>query len=81
MEDLKISHVMGPRFGYINKFIGKDVMFWKFKMESVLKARNLWGFIDKKEIKPKVTIIVVLAAYEKKGNCVLNLIVQSLSNG
>jgi hypothetical protein len=81
MEDLKSSQITGPRFGYIDKFIGKDVMFWKFKMEIVLKARNLWCFIDKKETKPKVTIIFVLVAYEKKENCALNLIVQSLSNG
>jgi hypothetical protein len=80
MEDLKSSQVTGPRFGYIDKFIGKDVMFWKFKMEIMLKARNLWGFIDEKETKPKVIIIVVLVAY-KKENCALNLIVQSLSNG
>lgn len=80
MEDLEISQVMGPQFEYIDKFIRKYVMFWIFKMEITLKARDLWGIIDE-ETKPKVTIIVALVTYEKKENCALNLIVQSLSNG
>jgi hypothetical protein len=80
MEDPESSQVMGPQFGYVDKFIGKDFMFWKFKMEVVLKAKDLWGFIDEKEIKPKVIIVVVLVAYKKKENRALNLIVQSLSN-
>jgi hypothetical protein len=40
MEDLESSQVMGPRFGYVDKFTKKDFMFWKFKMETMLKARD-----------------------------------------
>jgi hypothetical protein len=71
---------MGPRLGYLDKFTKKDFMLWKFKMETMLKVRDFWGFIDKKGTKPEVTTIVVLAAYEKKENYALNLIVQSLLN-
>jgi len=49
-------------------------------METMLKVKDFWGFIDKKGTKPEVTTIVVLAAYEKKENYALNLIVQSLLN-
>jgi hypothetical protein len=38
-------------------------MLWKFKMETMLKVRDLWGFIDWKETKPKETIIVVIFGY------------------
>jgi hypothetical protein len=71
---------MGPQFGYVDKFTKKDFMFWKFKMETMLKVRDFWGFIDRKGTKPEVTTIVVLAAYKKKENYALNLIVQSLLN-
>lgn len=65
---------MGPRFGYVDKFTEKDFMLWKFKMESMLKVRHLWGFIDGKETKPEETVIVVaLATYEKKKRCALNV--------
>jgi hypothetical protein len=65
---------MGPRFGYVDKFTEKDFILWKFKMESMLKVRNLWGFVDGKETKPEEIItIVVLVAYEKKERCTLNV--------
>jgi hypothetical protein len=41
MEKLDFSEVMGPCFEYINKFTRKDFMLWKFKMETMLKAREL----------------------------------------
>ncbi len=66
MEDLESSQVMGPRFGYVDKFTKKDFMFWKFKMETMLKARDFQGFIDMKETKPKVITIATLATCQKK---------------
>jgi hypothetical protein len=71
---------VGPRFGYVDKFTKKDFMFWKFKMETMLKVKDFWGFIDMKGTKPEVKTIVILAAYENKENYTLNLIVQSLLN-
>jgi hypothetical protein len=45
MEDPKSSQVMGSQFGYLDKFTKKKFMLWKFKMETMLKVRDLWGFI------------------------------------
>jgi hypothetical protein len=44
---------MGPQFGYVDKFTKNNFMLWKFKMEIVLKVRDLRGFIDRKETKPE----------------------------
>jgi hypothetical protein len=41
MEELDFSQVICPCFAYIDKFTWKDFMFWKFKMETILKAREL----------------------------------------
>lgn len=46
-------------------------MLWKFKMETMLKARELWGLVDGKDV-------AALSAYTKKENQALNLIMQSL---
>jgi hypothetical protein len=46
------SQVMGPLYEVVKKFEGKHYMFWKFKMETSLKARELWGLIDGSEVKP-----------------------------
>jgi hypothetical protein len=67
MEELDFSQVMGPHSEYINKFTRKDFMLWKFKMETMLKARELWGLVDGKDV-------VALSAYTKKENQALNLI-------
>jgi hypothetical protein len=32
---------MGPWYGVIEKFEGKNFMLWKFKVEALLKAREL----------------------------------------
>jgi hypothetical protein len=65
---------MGQWFGYVDKFIKKDFMFWKFKMETMLKVRDLWGFIDWKEIKPEeIVTISALVVYKKKERCTLNI--------
>jgi len=43
-------------------------------MESMLKVRDLWGFIDGKETKlEEIITIVLLAAYEKKERCTVNV--------
>jgi len=67
MEKLDFSQVMGPHFEYINKFTRRDFMLWKFKMETMLKARELWGLVDGKDV-------AALSAYTKKENQALNLI-------
>ncbi len=55
-------------------------MISKFKMETMLKVKDLLGFVNRKETKPKATIVVALVVYKKKENDALNLIGQSLSN-
>jgi hypothetical protein len=32
---------MGSKYGVIKKFEGKNFMLWKFKIESLFKAREL----------------------------------------
>jgi len=75
----KSSQVMGPLYGVVEKFEGKHYMLWKFKMETLLKARELWGPIDDTEVKPQGDAIALLA-YTKRQNKALNFLVQSLSN-
>jgi hypothetical protein len=38
----KNSQIMGPQYKVVKKFRGKQYMLWKFKMETSLKARELW---------------------------------------
>jgi len=47
---------MGPLYGVIENFEGKHYMLWKFKMETLLKARELWGLIDNTEVKPNLRL-------------------------
>ncbi len=54
-------------------------MFWKFKMEILLKARELWGPIDGTEMKRQGDAAALLA-YTKRENKALNFLVQSLFN-
>lgn len=78
MENVvKGSQVMGPQYGIIEKFEGKQYMFWKFKIEILLKTRELWGFIDGMKVKPKGNVVTLLA-YMKMENKALKLLVQSL---
>lgn len=53
-------------------------MLWRFKIETLLKARDLWSLIDGNDQKPINTN--VLSSYTKQENHTLNLIVQTLSN-
>jgi hypothetical protein len=75
----KSSQVMGPLYKVVEKFEGKHYIFWKFKMETLLKARELWGLIDSTELKPQGDAATLLA-YTKSENKALNFPVQSLSN-
>jgi hypothetical protein len=40
--DTRCSQVMGP---LIEKFEGKNYM-WRFKMQTLLQAKELWGLIN-----------------------------------
>jgi hypothetical protein len=42
------SQVMGPRYGHVDKFEGRDYMLCKLKIETLLKARELWSLVDGK---------------------------------
>jgi hypothetical protein len=66
---------MGPRFGYIDKFARNDFMLWKFEMETMLKAKYLWGLIDGKEAKPNECNATILSTYAKNESQVLNIII------
>jgi hypothetical protein len=46
--------------------MGKDYMLWKFKMETMLKARKLWGLVDGKDVKPSKGEVAALSAYTKR---------------
>ncbi len=53
-------------------------MLWRFKTETLLKARDLWSLVGGNDQKPINTN--VLTSYTKQENHTLNLIVQSLLN-
>jgi hypothetical protein len=40
----------GLTYGIVDKFEGNHYMVWRFKMEMLLKARELWGLIDDIEV-------------------------------
>ncbi len=44
--------VMGPQYGHVDKFEGKKYMLWKFKIQNLLKARDLWNLVGVNEQKP-----------------------------
>jgi hypothetical protein len=69
---------MGPHFGYVDKFIGNDFMLWKFKKETMLKAKKLWGLIDGKNVKLGESETIAIFAYMQRESHAFNLIVQSL---
>jgi hypothetical protein len=47
-------------------------------METMLKARKLWGLVDGKDVKLSEHEVVTLLTYTKRKNRTFNLIVQSL---
>jgi hypothetical protein len=42
--------------------------------------KELWGLIDKIEVKPDEVDVIAITTFVKKGNQTCNLLVQSLSN-
>ncbi len=57
---------MVPHFEYVDKFMGKDFMFQKFKMETMLKVRDLWSLVDGEDVKPIECEVVVVVTYTKR---------------
>lgn len=56
---------MGPQYGTIEKFEGKNFMLWKFKVETLFKAKELWGLVSGKEVKPNPINVLILLVYEE----------------
>ncbi len=80
MEEIDCSWVMGLEYGVIKKFEGKNFILWKFKIESLFKARELWGLINGEEVKLYPSNALGFLVYERKDRWALNLFIQSLSN-
>jgi len=55
-------------------------MLWKSKIESLFKARGIWGLINGEEVKLDPWNALGLLVYERKDRWVLNFPIQSLSN-
>jgi hypothetical protein len=70
---------MGPQYRATEKFEGKNFMLWKFKVETLLKAKKLWGLVSGKKVKPNPINVLRLLVYERKERRVLNLLVQALT--
>ncbi len=66
---------MGP---LIAKFEGKNYMLLRFKMQTLLQAKKLWGLIDMIELKLYDYEVATIANYTKKENKARNFLVQSL---
>jgi hypothetical protein len=78
MEEINRSQVMGPQYGVIEKFEGKNFMLWKFKVKALFKARELWGLVSGKEVKLEVDHAGELLTYKRKEKKALNLFIQGL---
>ncbi len=57
---------MGSQYGVIEKFEGNNFMLWKFKVEALLKARELQGLVSGEEMKLEINHDAELFPYEKK---------------
>jgi hypothetical protein len=68
---------MGP---FIYKFEGKNYMSQRYKMQTILDAKELWGLIYMSKVKPKEENVIAIITYTKKENKAQNLLFQSLSN-
>jgi hypothetical protein len=80
MEEFDLSQIKGPHFAYVDKFTGKDFMPWKFKIKTMLKAKDLWGLVDGKDVIPTKGEVATIGAYTKRKSQTFNLIVQNLSD-
>jgi hypothetical protein len=66
---------MAPLHQHVNKFPRNDLMFWKFKIKTMLKSRKLWGHIDGSNVKLfEMTLLHFLFA-KKRGVELQNIIV------
>lgn len=66
----------GPLHGHVNKFTRKDVMFWKFKMKTMLKSRKFWGHIDGSNVKLFEMTLLHFLFTRRRGVELENIIVQ-----
>ncbi len=74
MDESLVTHsqVMGP---LVDKFESMNYMLWQFKMETMLKVKELWGLIDKIEVKPNEVDIVATTTFVKKENQACSLLI------
>jgi hypothetical protein len=63
---------MGP---LIDKFESMNYMLWRLKRETMFKAKELWGLIDKIEVKLDKANIIAIATFVKKESQTCNLLV------
>ncbi len=59
----------------LDKFESMNYMLWWFKMETMLKVKELWGLIDKIEVKLDKADIIAIATFIKKASQMHNLLV------
>jgi hypothetical protein len=54
----------------MDKFKNIDYMLWQFKVEKMLKAKGLWGLIEKikTEVNPDEADVIAIATCAKKEN-------------
>jgi hypothetical protein len=69
---------MAPLHGHVNKFTRKDFMFWKFKIKTMLKSRNLWGHIDGSNVKLFEMALLHILFTKKKAVEFQNIIILKL---
>jgi len=53
-------------------------MLWRFKMQTLLRAKESWGLIDMIKMKLEVHEVFTTVEYMKKENRAQNLIIQNL---
>jgi hypothetical protein len=57
----------------MDKFDGTNYMLWQFMMEMMFS--ELWGLINKMEVKPDEIDVVTIATFVKKENEAHNLLI------
>ncbi len=63
---------MGP---LMDKFENMNYMLWQLKRETMLKVKELWGLIDKIEVKLDKVDVIAIATFVKKESQMHNLLV------
>jgi hypothetical protein len=64
MEDSEVSQAMGPQFRYVDH--GQGLYALEVQMETMLKARELWGLVDGKDVKPSEGEVWGSSTYTKR---------------